>query len=370
MVMKICYITGQLGVGGAEKQLALLAAELVRRRHSVQVVNFHGERGDFWERPLAESGVNVVAFPAGTSRLARLRMLWRLLSEWEAQVVHSWTFSANPYASLAGRAAGVPLRFGSERSNHHYSLPARGRVGYRLCLAGLDGLVANSAGAAEFIRAYAPGLRVHCVPNAIVSDVDETLGQRRSEARRWFGLAPGEIAIAGVGSLSRNKNFAALLRAAASLTADFQSVRVVLIGDGPERGRLEELARELRMARPPIFAGLVPDAARLMPGFEIVCLPAVGFEGLPNVLLEAAAAGVPALASSVGGAREVVVAGETGLVYDERDDDGLRAGLRQLVADASLRRAMGQAGLRRAREHFGLDRMVDAMLSIYEFRTS
>lgn len=368
MFLSICYVTGQLGQGGAERQLFLLVREMVNRGHQVTVVSFNGDKGDYWERPLQSAGAEVLTLASCTPKLRRVRTLFEVARRNRVDVFHSWSFSTNLYSALVGALAGVPLRFGSERSNHHFSRKTVGRVGYKACLLGLDGLTTNTAYAANYIKQYFARLPVHIVPNAVELPSASSDFQRAS-LRQKLGLPSNGVVVAGVGSLFPSKNFQQLLSSAARLFPHIPNLNVVLVGDGPERGRLTKMATELLPANVVIFLGSVPKAADIMPAFDVVALPAVGYEGLPNVLIEAAAAGVPSIANDVGGCREAVADGLSGFIVAESDQHAFTDRLGMLCGSLELRRRMGATARERAIREFSLDSMLRRMLEVYRLGT-
>jgi glycosyltransferase involved in cell wall biosynthesis len=362
--MTICLIAGQLGLGGAERQLYLLARELVVRRYEVIVVSFHGGRGDHWEEPLRQSGIDLITLPPTVPRWKRMRRIASLLRARRVRVVHAWNFSANLYAAICGRLLRGCARIGSERSNHNLTRKQIGTFWYSASLRGLDAMVTNSEFAATELRRSQPRLRVSVVPNAVeLPLIPDSAG--RAALRRELRIPEAAIVVAGVGSLFASKNFTQLIAAASRLAPAYPEIVVVLVGDGPERTRLEAKAAECGAASRVLFLGSVPNAARYMPVFDIVCLPAVGYEGLPNVLLEAGAAAVAAVASDVGGCGEAVVNGETGLLFPEGDEGALVERLKVLLSDAALRTRLGIAGRERVIREFNVGKMVDRMLEVY-----
>src|SRR5262249_40522176 len=143
----IAFITGQLSIGGAEKQLYLLVNGLVQEGWRVSLVTMNPDKGDYWEDRMRELGIRIHGISRALSRPHRLLEVKHILRQENAQIIHSWSMHTNFYAAVAGRLSGTVVRLGSERCNHYSSLQVLGRWGYALSLWGLDGLVANSAAA-------------------------------------------------------------------------------------------------------------------------------------------------------------------------------------------------------------------------------
>ncbi|HEX4510569.1 MAG TPA: glycosyltransferase [Burkholderiaceae bacterium] len=180
-----------------------------------------------------------------------------------------------------------------------------------------------------------------------------------------LGLPPGAFVIGSVGRLVAVKNYGLLLRACARAGLAARRVHVVLVGEGPERAALEAQAQGLGIAAHVHLVGHRNDVQRLLPAFDLFVLPSLS-EGMSNTLLEALAAGVPAVASDVGGNREIVRDGIEGRLFPSEDEGALADALSRLVDDAALRRTLGEAARQRARSSFDLRAMVGRYEELYE----
>jgi glycosyltransferase involved in cell wall biosynthesis len=160
------------------------------------------------------------------------------------------------------------------------------------------------------------------------------------------------------------KDLGTLTAAVAVLRRQRPDVRLVVVGDGPERDALEACARELGLGESVRFAGIRRDARRLLAGFDIYANTSI-HEGVSLTILEAMAAGLPVVATAAGGNPEVVVDGETGLVVPVRAAEAVTGALARLAADPALARRLGTAGRRRLEERFSIDRMVAEYVQVY-----
>jgi colanic acid/amylovoran biosynthesis glycosyltransferase len=182
-----------------------------------------------------------------------------------------------------------------------------------------------------------------------------------------------EAVILHVARLVEMKGTEVLIRAFAALAPTHPQARLVIIGDGALRKRLERQAKESGVAGRVEFLGALPHASVLswMRRASLLALPSVRtpsgrVEGLGMVVLEAAATGVPAIGSDMGGIRETIVNGETGFLVPERDTAALAARMGELLADKELRRRMGEAARRRALEKFNIVRQTAALETLYD----
>jgi glycosyltransferase involved in cell wall biosynthesis len=142
-------------------------------------------------------------------------------------------------------------------------------------------------------------------------------------------------------------------------------VTLVVVGDGSERGALETLADDLDVTGKIRWAGHRRDVPFLLPAFDLFIQPSL-HEGLPNTVLEAMAAGLPVVATDVGGTPEVVVDGVTGLLVPPRDSSALAEAVAMLLSDQNLRHDMGQAGRERVANHFAVRHMIEQTEQLYE----
>jgi glycosyltransferase involved in cell wall biosynthesis len=159
-----------------------------------------------------------------------------------------------------------------------------------------------------------------------------------------------------VGRLNEVKRQDLLLRAVAALGGEYRDVRILLVGDGPERLALEQLARNLGLDERVVFAGYQSAPERFLPAMDVFALTS-RLEGLPLALLEAWAAGLPVVSSAVGGVPKVVRNEETGWLFPSGDERALCAVLRSIWADPGRAAAVAAAGQRVVRERYSLERM-------------
>jgi glycosyltransferase involved in cell wall biosynthesis len=167
-----------------------------------------------------------------------------------------------------------------------------------------------------------------------------------------------------IGRLVEQKNHALFLQAAARLAGECADVRFVIVGDGPLRPALEEQARSLGIGDRVSFTGERRDVEEILRTASLFWLTS-RWEGLPNVVLEAMASGVPAIATDVGGTRELIRAGVDGYVVPEQDVDAFVQHSRELLNDASMGRRFGAAARARA-EEFSTPCMVSALSQLYD----
>jgi glycosyltransferase involved in cell wall biosynthesis len=339
-------VTG-LERGGAETQAALLAVELRRRGWAASVVALGGpgvlsSELDRAGIPVFHAGLKPGATaPAGVARLAML--LHRL----RPRVLHAHLFHANLAARLLRLALPAPVVISTvhslaETGRNFRSAAARDRL-YRLtgCLADTTVFVSRAAADRHIVSgAAAPG-SVRVIPNGIDTARFRPDLELRARLRAELGLTGARFTWLAAGRLLWKKDYPTMLRAIARAGSD----TLLIAGSGPDEAALRRLAGELRIdAR---FLGARDDVPALMNAADGFVLSSVT-EGLPLALLEAAASGLPAVATAAGGAAEAVVDGVTGFLCPPGDDAALAAAMARVAGMAGeARAAMGRA----AREH-------------------
>jgi glycosyltransferase involved in cell wall biosynthesis len=349
--MQLGLVIGQLTVGGAEGQLYLLCRGLDRAAVR-PIVYCLSDRTEPYG-PLIE-GAGVTLRIITGDRPARVRRLRRLLNADGIDVVHAWLFVANAYAWLATRGTGRLLLTSARNCKRQ-----GGILDWlnRRAFAASDAIVANSQQVAEYIRHEygAPRERVCVVHNA----VDTERFRPASDARP-------SLCVVMIGRLVPQKNPQLFVAAAAAVRAAMPGgcdIRFLLIGDGPLRAQVEADVAAAGLQECCTVMGERRDTPELLRQADLFWLTS-GWEGLPNVVLEAMASGLPVVATDVGGTRELIRHGQDGFLIKAGDRDALVAHSLELLRDGEKRRQCSCAARARA-EAFAPQRMVTAMQELY-----
>jgi glycosyltransferase involved in cell wall biosynthesis len=182
--------------------------------------------------------------------------------------------------------------------------------------------------------------------------------------RRSLGIA-SEFTWLSVGRFEVAKDYPTMLRAFARVRAQQPDAVLLLVGRGSLQAETEALARELGLASTVRFLGVRSDVPAVMAAADGYVMSSA-WEGMPMVLLEAAAAGLPIVATRVGGNQEVVIDGETGFLTPPRDSEGLASAMTRLSGlSEAQRHSLGERGREHIRIHYGLDRVADRWEELY-----
>jgi glycosyltransferase involved in cell wall biosynthesis len=345
--LRVALAIGSLQVGGTESQLVKLAGGLTARGHEVHVLALG--RGGPYEEELRALGVPTRVFGFGGLRLrgadgrrsprplltelGRLLAVWRHLRALRPDVCHAFLFTCYTHVLPLAWLAGVPVRVNGRRGD-----PPPAPTGALRRLLDLTARRSSTLYVTNSRALSARLTRVDRVPPNRIKMIENGVEPAR-EAADPARCPPRGIVVA---NLIAYKGHADLIEAMALLE---KPPYLCLVGDGPEHGRLAALVRARRLDHVVTLAGGVPDARALLASFQFAVLPSHQ-EGLPNAVLEAMAAGLPLVATEVGGVPDVVTDGETGLLVPPRDPSALAKAIERLAADPELRAAMGAAGRR------------------------
>ena len=357
MPTRVVYAIATWGVGGTPRHLLEMLGHLDRRSFVPSLYCFNTRRAD--PRPqMRVLGVELIdgrlrATLGGPALAAVVVRMAAELRRRRVHIVHSYLFDANFVGTLAGRLARVPVVLASKRTLECYS-----EVHKRLAARLANRLATRVTVPAEAVRRHVHAVegcpldKIVVVPNGI-------------DLTRVPVAPPSSSPVVGtLGRFDTPKGHADLLEAAPLVLQRIPGARLLLVGDGPERAALVRQAQRLGIAGRTDMRGMVQEGAGALSEMSVFVLPSHG-EGMSNALLEAMAAGLPVVATDVGGNGEVVVAGETGLLVPSHSPSALAEAIVLLLEDPERARAMGAAGRVRVRRYFTVDQMVARHQALY-----
>ena len=354
-------VIGGLHRGGAERMLVRSVLGLRDLGWRVSVVSLR----DGPLRPELEAADIPLHDLAITRRgvVASARSLMTIIRRDRPEVLHSWMFHANIPTRIAGRILGVPLVVSSEHTlqqesrRRYFANRITGRLPHvHVC-------VSRAVAGFARRRIRLPPDRLVVIRNGIETDEFRPV-EDRAAIRFRLGLPPNRLLIGSVAQLKAVKRVDVLLHAFARLE---RPVELALVGEGVERRGLEDLARRLGIADRVHFCGEQADPATWFHAFDVFA-SASDVEGLPVAILEAMAAGLPVVATRVGGTEEVVEDGVTGLLVQPRDPTALALALDEIFDDPQRAAEMGAGGRERVRSEFEARRMVAEIDELYVSR--
>lgn len=373
--LRVVHLIDSLNPGGAERFTMHIVARLDGERFDRTLVPTRATQ-DWWPgdtraeamRELNQGGVRIVEL--GRSERFDLRAwgpLLTLLREEKTDVLHAHMFGSSLWGAIIGRLARVPVVIAHE----HGSPPDLPKVRRDLDRYVIGRSVDAYLAVSEIERRQLvddrgiPSHKTRVLPNGIEAPTVDASRDVRAE----LGIAPDAPVLGAVGVLRPEKAHAVLLRAAARLLPTTPGLRVVIVGDGEERETLEPLAEELGLGDAVLFTGIRTDVPEILRAFD-VAVNASHREGSPLSVMEYMEAGLPVVATAVGGVPEIIQDGVHGRLVEPGDDEALAAAIADVLADREAAAEMGRRGRERRREHFDLGAVARRLEALYEELTA
>lgn len=356
--MKISYLITRAECGGAQSHLLELIRGIREKAEASLIV---GEEG-FLCAAVRELGVHVSIVPSLVPQVSvrndvcAIREIRQLLAGIRPDLVHCHSSKAGLIGRISARSLGIPSVFtahgwaftqGTPLARKAIAIPSE-YIGGRLGSA-VIAVSQNDYSLAQKYRICKQS-RLFMIPNAV---------KRAAKIADPVASPPIIISVA---RLAAPKDPLLILKALAGCSGDF---RLWLVGDGPLRAEAERAAERLGLASRTVFWGSRTDVADLLSQAQIFVL-ASDYEGLPISILEAMSAGLPVIASKVGGVSELVIEGETGIQVTPKSVVELRNALRYFILSPESRRKAAELGRTRAAMCFSMEQMVSKTMSVYD----
>ncbi len=348
---RIGYVIDDLGFGGAQRQLSIVCNALEGLVDPY--VYCLSEIVDPFKKELADSNISVTTFRRrGSVDLARLNALARRLSEDGIDIVHGILDASNIYASIAARRTGLPcvLSLRTQQLTIH---------GFRKWLLSrflrrAIRVVVNSGAGAGYLedQIHVHPERIVLLPNAITP---RQIRPRQDETVPTIGF---------VGRLTPHKGVDQLILAFKKFCSNIPEARLIIAGDGTERSSLETLCKSEGIADRVQFFGNVNDVDSLLLGLTCLVLPSTS-EGLPNVLMEALANGIPVVAAPAGDVADLVTDGETGYLMREQTPDELATLIERVCNNKQLQRMVQEKGPAEIERRYPVATTINILMDTY-----
>ena len=364
--LKIIYLISELGKGGSERQLYLLLKYMDFNAAEASVLVFNPSKLTDYAENIQTLGVRVVQMPPSqTSIIKKLMWLFQFLWKEKPDVVHSWSTPDNPYAGIAGLLARVPLRLGSFRNSlANRSFLALSPFFRNLAIRACPYLVVNARSIEEELLTFGISeAKLFFLENCVemANDLGKVdLPTELTDSYRLVGT---------VCNIRRNKNVHVFVEGISLLTEKFPDLRGLIVGQPiPDElvyyQFIQSLIRDKKLTEKIVMLGFRDDAPQLVREFEIFCLLS-DFEGSPNAILEAMAAGRPVIGSNIGGIPDMVEDGVTGYLVPPGDAAAFADALEKMLNDPDLTH-MGAAGRKRVESNCQCEKSAARLLNLYQ----
>jgi glycosyltransferase involved in cell wall biosynthesis len=363
--VKVVQLISSGGYYGAESMLLNLCANQEQAGCSNDLLLFLNARQpntEFYEQA-QRNGLNVQLVRCrGRLDWGTVRQIREHLQLVSADLIHTHGYKADIYGYLAARGERKPAV-----ATCHNWLGGTASLGVynwldRKVLRNFSAVVAVSDGVANSLRSSGvPSQRIRTIANG----VDVTAFAAANPGSFRATQSSDRQVIGMVARLDLQKGFECLLRAVSALRELVPRIHLILVGEGPDRAIIESRVRELGLQSNVTLAGHRTDMPAVYAAMEIFVLPSLN-EGLPMTLLEAMASSKPVVATRVGAVPEVVRDGETGLLVEPQDIQGLVAALSRLLADADLCRRLGTQACAWVKQRYSSAAMARSYGQMYE----
>jgi glycosyltransferase involved in cell wall biosynthesis len=365
--MRIAHFIATNFVGGPEKQILNHISRLPIGLHAVQVISFDEPGGRELRSEAGKLGVECHLLPAGKWHIHHvLRQLLQWHDVWQPDVVCAHGYKAGFFTLLlklrrGSRFVGFSRGWTSESLKVHlYSLLDR------LIIRFADVIVAVSQSQGRRLeRAFVPARKIRVVENAVTISRSVVEFETGGDIRQELGLPADSRLILAAGRLSPEKGYADLLRSMDALVHEFPQAHLLLAGSGPLEAELKAQAATLTGCVHMHFLGFRTDMRHLFRQSDVFALSSIS-EGLPNVVLEAMALGLPVAATRVGGLPEIIDDGDTGLLTSPKSPKEMTAAIARYLRNPEFARQIATKARQAVYERFSPERQTESLLSVYQ----
>ncbi len=362
--IKVVHIVEDLKVGGQEHVIASIVRGLDPKVFDVRVwcTQAGGQVADDLRRdgfPVEVLGLQ------GIRNLFHVAELRRKMQQVQVDVVHTHAWGGGLIGRFAARSAKVPVVFGHVHGIYNYVSRLHLKIDATL-VKWSTGSICCSQAARHFMLSHesVPPEKLVVVYNGIdLSPFKPLAAGERAELRAKARVKPGDIVIGSVGHLETHKGHEFLVQAFRRVLETQPHARLLLVGDGRKRARLEALANELGVMHRTTFAGVRRDVPLLLALMDLFVLPSLN-EALGLALIEAMASGVPVVASDVGGIPEVVKHRQTGLLAEPGSASALADAILEMISAPASAQRMRQTALQDC-QRFSVETMVETIAELY-----
>ena len=363
--LTIVFVVTILDYGGAQTQLLQLSVQLKKLGWDVRVVSMRFPQALTEEFAAATIPVASLDMPKGVPDPRGVCRLAKLLRQWQPDVVHSHLVHANLLARVTRLLCWVPVLISTA---HNFNEGGRWReIAYRLTDS-LCNLTTNVSQAAteRYVQIGAvPAHKIIFMPNSIDPNYFSPNPESRTSIRDELDLNSRFVWLA-IGRLEPQKDYPTLLNAFAEVFRQFPQMILLILGKGALKNQLELLTKTLGLSEQVRFLGIRQDIPQILNAADAYVMSSA-WEGMPGVLLEASAVGLPIVATDVGGNREVVLEGKSGFFVPAQNAKALAQAMEKLIElPETERQTMGKVGRNHVIDAYSLTDVVNKWERLYK----
>lgn len=368
---RILFVIPQLGIGGSERVVLDLTRRLNPANFESFVVSFNGGGLESSFRQSCK-GVFVFKKKPGLD-LSAMFKLAEIIKQNKIDIVNAHHYMSLFYSFLGTRISKSRLVYTEHSVKEVESVMStiHGKI-FSVMLAKIDAVVGVSKEIASKFQSFCPRYQniVFPIPNAVDLERFRNCSSNKAEMRSKWGLSPNNFVVGVVANFRKVKNHVCLLRAACHLKNDFPDLRLLFAGIGHPSNAEDSESEILQMVKDEglqsivIFAGHQKDVSKILPVFDVFCLPSFS-EGLPVSVLEAMAAEIPVIGSLAKGISEIIQDRHTGLLFNIDSDLELAGLIKDLNASTSLRQEIAYKGHKYVEDNHNIETWVDSYSRLF-----
>lgn len=351
-------------IGGAERVVLQLSKGLDINRFTVSICCL-AERGPIFDEA-EEAGIKIYSLGIKNRwDFLKILRLVKILKKLNIHILHAHLFHANILSRIIGKISNVPIIISTE---HIMGMESSLRILVnRLTSTFVTKYIVVSEAVGGFLNKNVKirPCKISTVLNGIEYNNFKISLIAQEKLKEQFGLTTSQEVIGTIARLHRQKGHIYLLHAITKVVKVFPNAKFLVVGDGPLKYKLEELAHKLGIGNNVIFTGNQKDISTILSLINIFVLPSL-WEGLPITILEAMAMKKPVVVTNVSGNPEVVIDNITGILVPPKEPTLLAEAILRLLRDKGLSLKLGEAGYQRGKEKFSKEQMIAKTAMIYD----
>ena len=368
-MIKIMYLTTTSQLSGAEKMIYEIAKRINKDKYEVLVCTIKDDSDNQLLSKLREERINTACLELDRKwKVWKIIKLCRMIKDFKPDILQTFLFFDNILARVFGKLMGVPVIISGQRNVDTHRSQIRNFVEKRT-LPLVDCIIINSKAGKKILidREKNPEKKIEVIYNGInIKDFNRVQKPELSDLTEGNVFSSNKFIIGFIGRLAQQKGLDYLLKAAVELKEKLPNIIFIIIGEGKRKNNLEQLAEELGIRDIMYFTGHKDRGWQYTKLFDLLVLPSL-WEGMPNVILEAMAQGVPVLATKVGGIPELIEDGKDGFLIESKNSKTLADKISYVFNLPEEKRIeIGENARKKIKENFSIEKMVQEHERLYK----
>lgn len=364
MKVRILFTQETIGSGGVERRRLNLIKALDNNFYEIKIICTKTEGPLADEMRVSGAEVIEVGLLSRIWDISKYRAVLKVIKSFKPHIIHGAVFEGVLFATVSGSIGRVPIIIAEETSDPQ-NRSTKANYLLRAITSVADRVVAIAPNIGKYLKNVAkiPDSKIKVITNG-VHKPREVIISEIAALKSTLGITQDDIVIGSVGRLfNDHKKFTDIIEAVSKLDQK-KSIKILLIGDGPDKKLIRDYAEQLKLSSNLIMVGFQPDTAPFYKVMDIFCL-ASQREGFGLVAAEAMFHNLPVVATRVGGLQDIIIHDETGLLIEANKPDQVAAAINKLYYNRSLRETMGEKGKNRAELEYSAERYVREIEGMY-----